>query len=100
MPDFEDVVGESLEVAALPAQLIDRAPLRRGKGGCPREIRDRRLDLTRGSAQRVRDKGQRLLAMRVDAPERGALATHLIDQKREHQEDRGSGESVPEACRQ
>src|SRR5205814_10380359 len=62
---FEEVVRDSVEVAALTAQLIDRAALGRGKRGCPREIRDRRLDLACRSAQRVRDKGQRLLAMRV-----------------------------------
>src|SRR5438552_6980099 len=100
LPDLEDVVGESFEVAALPAKLIDRAALRRREGGCPREIRDSRLDLTRGPPQGVRDQSERLLAMRIDAPQRGAFATYLIDQKREHQKDRRTRKSVPHARRQ
>src|SRR6266852_4442947 len=80
LPDLEHVIREALEVAALPSQLVDRAPLRGRESGCLCEIRDRCLDLTSGTSQRVRDQGERLLAMPVDASQGDALAAHLIDE--------------------
>ena len=56
LSDLEHVIRETLEVAALPAELVDRAPLDRRERGCPREIGDRRLDLARRASQRVRDQ--------------------------------------------
>src|SRR6266550_6284240 len=38
--------------------------------------------------------------MGVDAAQRGALAAYLVDQKGQHQEDRGAREAVPETRRE
>src|SRR5205823_712710 len=99
LADLENVLGEAIEVAALSAQLQDRVALSRAESGCPRGVGDRSVDLGRGPPERVRDEGERFLAMRIDALEGVALPADLIEEDREHEEDHGARDAVPDARR-